>query len=370
MQRGGFAVLGCGLMLTGFPWRFALYFVAAVYLFADLYACRGPLHGALLAGGPSWRAEGAGGVAAEVYGRPVTGLEVGEALRAYLWRGDEDWDGMSESARSQARRLVLETLVNERIVHAFRVMNGLDGERPVAEADRELATLQRQFQEEAIFEARRDGQGMSEAALRDRVQAAVDDEAWIEEKIAHRLADVTEASARERYAGNAESLRVPKVWRAAHIYLSRHDPEKVEDRKEELGMVRDGLVAGEMDFAEAAAEFSEDERTKLRGGDLGWFSVNRMPEDFIRHVEALKPGEMSAPVATSLGWHLIRLDEVREGRVPEFEEVQAEIRARLLSERREAAIRSLVSELRTRSFRPTVFVRYHEDVIAGIEPAP
>lgn len=357
-------------MLKGFPWRFALYFVAAVYLFADLYACRGPLRGALLAGGPSWQAEGAGGVAAEVYGRPVTGLEVSEALREYLWKGNEDWASMSETARAQARRLVLETLVNARIVHAFRVMNGIDGERPVAEADRELAALQRQFEDALDFEPRREAQGMSEGALHERVQAAADDEAWIEEKIAHRLTEVTEAQARSWFELNAESVGVPKVWRASHLYLSRHDPEKVGDRKEELMALHGRLVTGELSFEEAAREHSEDERTKSRGGDLGWFSEDRMPADFMAHVRDLKPGAVTGPVETDLGWHVIRLEDVKEARVPVFEEVEGEIRARLMSERREAAVRSLMTELRSRSFRPTVFVRYHDDVIASVEPAP
>ncbi len=357
-------------MMDGFPWRFAFYFVAAVYLFADLYACHGPLRSGLLAGGPSWRAEGAGGVAAEVYGRPITGLELGEDLRAYLWQREADWASMSETARGHARRLVLETLVNERIVHAFRVMNGIDGERPVAEAKAELAVLRGQFEEDAIFEGRRNGQGMTARALEERLQAAADDEVWIEEKIAHRVAELTADDVRLWYEFNGETMRVPATWRASHLYLSRHDPAKPEDRLSEMVEIRRRLEAGEATFEELAAEVSEDERTKRRGGDLGWFTSERMPADFIAHVKSLKPGQVSDPVATKLGWHVIRLDERRESRVPSFEEVEGEIRAKLLSERRATAIRALMVELRNRSFRPTVFVRYHDEVIAGVEPAP
>lgn len=364
------SILGGGWMMEGFPWRFALYFLAAVYLFADLYACHGPLRDKLLSGGPSWQAEGAGGVAAEVYGRPVTGLELSEALRAYLWQRDEDWSAMSATARNYTRRLVLETLVNERIVHAFRVMNGIDGERPVDAAKAELAVLRRQFEEEAVFEGRRDGQGLSEEALEERVQAAADDEAWIEEKIAHRVEELTPEDVKAWYDANAESMRVPRVWRASHIYLTRHDPEKKGDRVAEMLEIERRLKAGEASFEELAAEVSEDERTKRRGGDLGWFSAERMPEDFIAQVEKLTTGRVSAPVATGLGWHLIRLDGMRESRVPAFEEAGPEIAAKLLSERRLAAVKSLVAELRGRSFRPTVFVRYHEAVIAAVEPAP
>jgi hypothetical protein len=356
--------------MEGFPWRFAFYFVAAVYLFADLYACHGPVRGKLLSGGRSWKDEGAAGVAAEVYGRPVTGLELGEALRAYLWRRGEAWSDLSDSAQRHARRLVLETLVNERIVHAFRVMNGIDGERPVAEAASELGALRRQFEDEETFGQRRQGQRLNQADLRERVQAAVDDEAWIEEKIAHRLAEWDEGQVQQWADANGDTLEVPEVWRVSHIYLSRHDPEKPGDRSPEIRALAERLKAGEVTFEELAAEASEDERTKRRRGDLGWFGVERMPADFMTAVKALKNGEVSAPVQTQLGWHLLRLDDFSAARKAEFKELEPEIRAKLVAELRERAVRSLIAELRERSFRPTVFVKYHEDVIESVQPAP
>ena len=79
----------------------------------------------------------------------------------------------------------------------------------------------------------------------------------------------------------------------------------------------------------------------MRGGDLGWITITRMPADFMQAVEKLPLGKISAPVETKLGWHLLRVDERHASRLPEFEEVRTEIIAMLDQQRREKALREL-----------------------------
>ena len=66
----------------------------------------------------------------------------------------------------------------------------------------------------------------------------------------------------------------------------------------------------------------------LNGGDLGWFTPDRMVAEFSQAVEAMEPGEVSAPVQTQFGWHVIKLEETRQ-RKPSLDEVRQELTAEL-----------------------------------------
>ncbi len=97
------------------------------------------------------------------------------------------------------------------------------------------------------------------------------------------------------------------------------------------------LLAGEK-FEDLAAEASEDENTKNRGGDLGWFSAARMPPDFMAHVEKLALSERSGPSQTHLGFHILELTDTKPARDLTFEESREEISRHLANEKRAGRI--------------------------------
>lgn len=356
-------------LLQGFPWRFAIYFISALYLVADLYVWKGPLHERLMEGRGSSPDGQGGGYVAEVYGRPVTRLELEEGIRDYLWKRGESWESLGAEARKQTRWLVLETLVNDRILNAFRKMNGLDHVPQEENATSEVEMLRRQFAIDAEYPKRLAVQQQTQQSLDAAVRDSQLDEAWIAEKIAARLREIGEKEVRAWYEEFKESLRIPAAYHAAHIFLTRHDKTK-PDREAEIREIQRQLRAGEKTFAALAAEYSEDDRTKSVGGDLSWISRGRMPADFMAAVEKLKVGEFSGPVLTELGWHLIIVMKKRESRLPMFDECREEISAMLTSRRREEAVKSLIAELRERSQVPTKFVFYHRQIIDRAEPAP
>ncbi len=82
------------------------------------------------------------------------------------------------------------------------------------------------------------------------------------------------------------------------------------------------------DFSALAASNSSDPGSKDKGGSLGWIKRGQMTDKFEQALFGLKKGELSAPIETEFGWHLIRLDDVREVRVRNFEE--AEVQRQLL----------------------------------------
>ena len=95
-----------------------------------------------------------------------------------------------------------------------------------------------------------------------------------------------------------EYVRFPKVASAADSL----------EAKEEISRLRQEIEAGE-DFAELAEVVSDDEGSAARGGDLGFFGRGQMVSPFEEAAFALAPGELSEPVQTRYGWHLIKVEE-------------------------------------------------------------
>ena len=350
-----------------FPWRFLVYLLAGVYLFADMVVWRGPVYRRLTRPwGADGEAVGNGEAVAMVYGKPITKLELAEAIRGYAWRRGEEWESLSAEAQKMARAVVLEQIINDRLVRAFRVMNGLDKRVPEAVAEREVEMMRRQFPAEGEWVARLSGQAMTEAEFAEEAREALADEAWIEEKIRHRVVEVTESVVRAWYDAHAAELTVPDRYRVSHVFLTAHDPKK-RDRAAEVAAVSARLAgADEAGFGKVVAEVSEDERTKLKGGDLGWFTAERMPADLMEAVRVAPMGVTTEVVKTRLGWHWLRVKGREAERVPEYEEVKAEIRAMLEGERREMAVKALMGELRVRSVKPTRFLHVFQSVVEGV----
>ncbi len=104
------------------------------------------------------------------------------------------------------------------------------------------------------------------------------------------------------------------------------------------------LRAGET-LAQLAAEASEDEATKSRGGDLGFFSSARMPADFFAEVEKLAIGQRSRPFRSHLGFHIVEVTAIRPARVLGFDEARGDILLALANERRALIAKRLADML-------------------------
>ena len=102
-------------------------------------------------------------------------------------------------------------------------------------------------------------------------------------------------------------------------------------------------ITGGLSFADVAKKFSEGP-SNSSGGDLGWFGRGRMVPAFEEAVFALKPGEVSAPVRTEFGWHIIKLEERREpGRIP-LAEVESDIRGELARDKAASLVGDALDE--------------------------
>ncbi|HEV2557777.1 MAG TPA: peptidylprolyl isomerase [Microvirga sp.] len=126
---------------------------------------------------------------------------------------------------------------------------------------------------------------------------------------------VTPEAARKLYEETVKSIAPEEEVRARHILV-----ETEEDAKKAYIRVKGGE-----DFAKVAEELSKDPGSKGEGGDLGFFAKDRMVEPFAEAAFKLAPGQVSEPVKTQFGFHVIKLEEKRTKPVPTFEETREQI---------------------------------------------
>jgi len=100
-----------------------------------------------------------------------------------------------------------------------------------------------------------------------------------------------------------------------HILLRTNELVSETEARRRLGELRERIVAGGADFAQIARVNSVDV-SAAQGGDLGWIYPGDTVPEFERVMAALKPGEISEPVKTPFGWHLVQVIERRTGGLP------------------------------------------------------
>lgn len=135
--------------------------------------------------------------------------------------------------------------------------------------------------------------------------------------------------AREIYLVDKAKFTVPEQIRAAHI-LVLTDKRGRDEALRLAQDIRTRVVTDKADFAALAREVSEDPTAKTNGGDLGWFAAAQMDRAFAAAAFALaKPGDVSQPVLSSFGYHVIRLEGRKPAEVPTFDAVKDAIMAEL-----------------------------------------
>lgn len=151
--------------------------------------------------------------------------------------------------------------------------------------------------------------------------------------------------------------------KVAHIMLrstEQDSPEKQRQADERIHEIHKQIEAGTLTFADAALKFSEDESTNTKGGELPQFGTGKMIEEFEDAAFALKsPGQISAPIKSRFGWHIIKSIEV----IPpaSFETAKAELKTKIARDSRAEITRKAFLERLRKEY---AFVSYPQNLKA------
>ena len=138
------------------------------------------------------------------------------------------------------------------------------------------------------------------------------------------------AEVRKAYDENLKRFEVKEARQASHILITADaSPEAKKKAKARADELYGQLKKNPKDFVALAKQHSQDPGSAANGGDLGFFERGSMVKPFDDAVFSMKAGEISAPVESEFGYHIIRLTMVRAGKGKSFEEARPEIETEL-----------------------------------------
>ena len=204
--------------------------------------------------------------------------------------------------------------------------------------------------DEMIRQAALANEGEKELTALDRAFLANQRRDYLVRSVMERAADFepTDAEIEAAYAMAFPADTPITEYDADHILLESED-----DAKAVIEELNNGG-----DFTKLAAERSTDTGSAPSGGDLGWFTADRMVPEFSEAVAAMEPGTTStAPVQSQFGWHVIKLNETREMTPPTVEEIRDALVQQVRREKVSAEIERISGEAaveRIEGIDPTV----------------
>lgn len=146
----------------------------------------------------------------------------------------------------------------------------------------------------------------------------------------------SDADIRAAYDQSQAAFAVPKQFRLSQIFvLAPPESDKAATSKAQakLNDLAEKVRKKGADFAALAKSGSEHAESAAKGGDMGWVAEGSLIPELREPVSVMKKGDVSAPVKTAQGWHLLRLEDVREKGVRPLTEVRDQIAAALRQRR-------------------------------------
>jgi peptidyl-prolyl cis-trans isomerase D len=159
---------------------------------------------------------------------------------------------------------------------------------------------------------------------------------------------VTEEGLRQYYEQVApERFQDPERRRARHILIESGSDDAAAKKKAE-DVYAQAKAGG--DFAELAAQYSDDPGSKGQGGELGWSTRESFVKPFADALFAMQAGEVRGPIKTQFGYHVIQLEEVQAPHQRSFDEVRAELEAEYRNEQAQSLFYEKSQQLADESF--------------------
>lgn len=151
---------------------------------------------------------------------------------------------------------------------------------------------------------------------------------------------ITEADLKKEYEALVTAMKDEHEVRARHILLPSEAEAKDARKKIEEGK----------GFEDVARSLSKDAGSAKQGGDLGYFTRDKMVKEFADTAFSMKKGEISAPIKSSFGWHIIKVEDVRNVQAPSFAEVKETLRSHLQEKKLNDYVTGLVKGAEVKVF--------------------
>ncbi len=312
------------------------------------FVCLGILVALLLTALPA-SAEIIDRVVATVNDGAILESELQEAVEMYQHQiGQNMPQMMSDRDRTALQRRVLEDLIDKSLIQGYAEKAGIEAsDAEIERAIKEVMTRAHITEEELREALKADNLDYDEyrGQIRDQLIKAK----MIQREIRSRI-NITDKQIEDYYLDHPDEFRAEEGVVLRHILFplpQSPTPEQVETAVQEARRVRQEILDGKP-FAEAAGQYSRD-ATAAQGGWLGFFRKGSLSPAMEAGIVDLKEGEVSEPVQTPLGIHLLKVEERTTGDIRPLEKVRKSIQEKLYEEAAERQFENWRKELRKKA---------------------
>jgi peptidyl-prolyl cis-trans isomerase SurA len=290
-------------------------------------------------------------VVASVDGDPITMREVKDFAAQHGQPIDTDDFATSDTAKTAVKALIGEKLLEQEV-------KKFDDKIDEEQIDKYIARLRAdKHMSDAEFRAQLQASGMTYDELRKRARLDLEKAMMIEQEVRAKIS-VSDAAIKAFYDAHKEDFTISKErLKLAQILIAlppNPTPAQVADAQKKAATIRARVLKGD-DFGELARVYSDDV-SKSNGGELGWFAPGDINDAILAAVKPLKTGEVSAPVRTSHGIHIVKLEEHEVPGLVPLSEVKEQIRNELVDEQSATALQNWVeSDLVKQHYVETMF---------------
>ncbi|HET9819694.1 MAG TPA: SurA N-terminal domain-containing protein [Rhodanobacteraceae bacterium] len=160
--------------------------------------------------------------------------------------------------------------------------------------------------------------------------------------------DLSDKALQARYEKEKNRFVSPPQWEVSHILIKLPPKATATEKKDALAKaqhIEKLAKAPGADFAKLAGQYSDDLGSKRQGGDLGWLQKGDAGPEFQAVLDKMKEGEISGPVLTSEGYHIIDLRDLRAGHAESFAQVRDQLAAEAKKDARQDTYQDVGSKL-------------------------
>ena len=285
-------------------------------------------------------------VVAVVEGKEIKKEELEQALATVLAGQGIPADQLPAAQKAEGYKMLLNELVLEKLVTSRASAVEVKDEQ----VDARIEQIKSRFPSPEAFEEQLKKAGQTVGKLREDVTGSIRQQEWVESQIKD-APKATDKEAEEFFQKNPQQFEKAEQVRASHILVAlQKDAEEsvVAEKKKAAEAIVARVKAGEA-FDKLAAELSEDPSAKQNSGDLNFFTKEQMVPEFSQVAFSMKKGDLSDPVRSQFGFHVIQVTDRKDGEKMTLESVKPQLLIFLNRQKHDQEVQKLLQSVREKA---------------------
>ncbi len=283
---------------------------------------------------------------ATVDGSEIKKDELEKAFNNLLMARKMSADAIPAEQRLQGYRMVLDEIIIDKLLAKKSAETKVTDEEVNAQWER----IKGNFGSEEALKKQVEAAGETIDKVKKGLHDRLAEERWIDDQIKDKV-NVTDAEAEDFYKKNPDAFKKPEEVRASHILVKVEKdakPDVVEAKKKAAQAIADRVKKGE-DFAKLAKEVSEDPSAKQNSGDLDFFAKEQMVPEFSNAAFAMKKGDISDPVRSDFGFHVIKVTDRHDAETVTLDKAKPQLLAYLKNQKKQAEVEKVIQGVREKA---------------------